>query len=71
MPALIRSAFWVLTFRSFFVEMWSKINGLKAAGQCVSPWLYFGSVVFAFSLLFGLSESWNNWKRYHEVEENG
>jgi dipeptide/tripeptide permease len=71
MPVLIRSALWVLISAVFFVEIWSRINGLKADGQYVSPWLYFGSVVFAFSVLFALSESWKNWKRYHAGDENG
>ena len=71
MPALIRSALWVLISAVFFVEMRSRINGLKAAGQYVSPWQYFGSVVFAVSLLFALSEGWKNWKRCHAGDENG
>jgi hypothetical protein len=54
----------------FLVENWSRISVLKAAGQYVSSWQYFGSVVFAFSLLFALSESWKNWKRYHAGDEN-
>ena len=70
MPVLIRSALWVLFSAVFLVELWSRINGLKAAGHYVSPWQYFGSVVFAFSLLFALSESWKNWKRFHAGDEN-
>jgi hypothetical protein len=54
----------------FLVENWSRISGLAAAGQQVSSWQYFGSVVFAFSLLFALSDSWKNWKRYHARDEN-
>jgi len=70
MPVLIRSALWVLISAVFLVENWSRINGLKAAEHHVSPWQYFGSVMFAFSLLFALSESWKNWKRYHAGDEN-
>jgi hypothetical protein len=60
----------VLISAVFLVEIWSRINGLRAAGHYVSPWQYFGSVVFAFSLLFSLSESRKNWKRYHAGDEN-
>jgi hypothetical protein len=70
MPVLIRSAIWVLVSAVFLVETWSRINVLKASGQYVGPWLYFGTVVFALSLLMGLSESWKNWKRYHAGDEN-
>jgi hypothetical protein len=70
MPVLIRSAIWVLVSAVFLVERWSRINVLKAAGQYVGLWQYFGTVVFALSLLMGLLDSWKSWKRYHAGNDN-
>jgi hypothetical protein len=71
MPALIRSALWVLCSVVFLYEIMVEINSLQAAGQYVSPWRYFGTGVFMLSLLFSLWESWKSWKRYHADSNNG
>jgi hypothetical protein len=59
MPALIRSALWVLCSIVFFYEIWGEINSLQAAGQCEPMALFWGwcfCVIAAFPTLGELEE---------------